>query len=52
MTSIGYGDILPLTDYEKIVALFVMILGASVYGEIFGKFAASIKEFNKDSDEN
>ena len=42
MTSIGFGDMVPGTHGEKITALFVMILGASIYGDLFGTFVAII----------
>ena len=42
MNSIGFGDMIPGTYGEKITALFVMILGASVYGDLFGTFVAII----------
>ena len=42
MTSIGFGDMYPLTDVEKIIALIVMIIGASTYGAIFGSFVVII----------
>ena len=44
MTSIGFGDMVPGTYIEKILALFVMILGASIYGDLFGRFVAIIDE--------
>ena len=43
MTSIGFGDMIPRTFREKLSALFVMILGASVYGDLFGTFVAIIE---------
>jgi hypothetical protein len=46
MTSIGFGDITPMTDIEKGVSLFVMILGASTYGSIFGAFVVIIDDIN------
>lgn len=52
MTSIGFGDIVPLTDVEKGMALFVMILGASAYGGLFGTFVAlidSVYEHNRET---
>jgi len=36
MTTVGYGDILPTTDVERIYASFIMILGATVFGYIVG----------------
>jgi hyperpolarization activated cyclic nucleotide-gated potassium channel 2 len=44
MTSIGFGDIIPLTKIEKAVSLFVMIIGASTYGSLFGAFVVIIDE--------
>ena len=40
MTTVGFGDITPNTSWEKLSALFLMILGASVYGDLFGTFVA------------
>lgn len=42
MTSIGFGDMTPLTDVEKITSLIVMIIGASTYAGIFGAFVVII----------
>ena len=47
MTSIGFGDIIPGTYKEKVSALFVMILGASMYGDLFGTFVAIIELQNE-----
>ena len=52
MTSNSFGDILPLADIEKVASIFIMILGASVTGNIFGFFAATIEEMNSQSIEN
>ena len=42
MTSIGFGDMTPMTDVEKIISLIVMIIGASTYAGIFGAFVVII----------
>ena len=52
MTSIGFGDILPLTNTEKLVALLVMIIGASTYGSLFGSFVAIIDDLKQEEREN
>ena len=52
MTSIGFGDMVPGTYGEKVTALFVMILGASVYGDLFGSFVAIIDQLNEQQIEN
>jgi hypothetical protein len=40
MTTVGYGDITPVTNAEYIVSIFVMVLGASVYAVIIGNIAS------------
>lgn len=52
MTSIGFGDILPLTNTEKITALLVMIIGASTYAGLFGSFVNIIDDLNHEEREN
>jgi hypothetical protein len=51
MTSIGFGDITPLTKIEKAVSLFVMIIGASTYGSLFGAFVVIIDDLNEEKKE-
>ena len=51
MTSIAYGDIIPLTKIEYLVCIFVMILGASTYGRIFGAFVVIIDDMNSEHKE-
>ena len=36
MTTVGYGDILPQTDTERVYATLIMILGPTVFGYIVG----------------
>jgi CRP-like cAMP-binding protein len=43
MTSIGYGDIIPLNNWERLISLGVMIIGSSTYAALFGA-ATSIYE--------
>mgnify|MGYP002176941049 CR=1 FL=1 len=51
MTSIGFGDIIPITKIEKAVSLFVMIIGASTYGSLFGAFVVIIDDLNAEKKE-
>jgi len=52
MTSIGYGDIIPLTDVEKRIALLVIIVGATTYASLFGTFVMIIDDLNAEEREN
>jgi hypothetical protein len=40
MTTVGYGDITPVTNVEYMISIFVMVLGASVYAVIIGNIAS------------
>lgn len=46
LTSVGYGDIVPHTNGEKIFAMWVMCVGAVVYATIFGNVALIIQSFD------
>ncbi len=39
LTTIGYGDITPKTDPQKIFTMVIMIVGAGMYGYIIGNIA-------------
>ena len=52
MTSIAYGDVVPLTKVEFLVCIFVMIIGASTYGALFGAFVVIINEANAEYKEH
>lgn len=52
MTSIGYGDITPLTKIEKLFSLLVMIIGATTYGALFGTFVFILDKLNESEREN
>ena len=43
MTSNSYGDIIPNSLEEKVFSTFLMILGATFMGNLFGTFAAIIE---------
>ena len=40
MTTVGYGDVLPTNDVEKVYATLIMILGATIFGYIVGSVGA------------
>ena len=39
LTTVGYGDITPTEDIQKIYTMIVMILGVGVYGYVIGNIA-------------
>ena len=46
MSSNSFGNIVPQTSAERVASIFIMIIGASVMGNLFGFFAAIIEEMN------
>jgi hypothetical protein len=36
MTTVGYGDIVPSNDTERVYSIFIMVMGATVFGYIVG----------------
>lgn len=45
MTSVGYGDIVPLTNIERYFTIFVQLLGAICTAVIFGNVGAALISF-------
>lgn len=52
MTGLGYGNIVPSTDLEYFVDIFIMIAGSSIYAGFFADFAVEIYNQNKKQIEN
>nr|WP_319776221.1 cyclic nucleotide-binding domain-containing protein [uncultured Sphaerochaeta sp.] len=44
LTTVGYGDITPVTNSQMIFTIFVMILGVGIYGYIIGNVASIISK--------
>ena len=46
MTSVGYGDITPITTEETIFAIFIMLIGSALYATIFSNMASYIQSID------
>lgn len=44
MTTVGYGDILPKTDNEKLYAMFSMILACGVFAYSIGSIGSLVSK--------
>ena len=44
LTTVGYGDIIPVGVVQKIYTIFVQILGVGVYGLLIGNLASIISQ--------
>lgn len=51
MSTIGYGDVTPKTQYERLYEIFGMILGASVYAYMVGAICSIVASMNAASAE-
>ena len=46
MTTVGYGDIFPVTQLGRIIGVLVMILGIGTLAGVIGVFASAIQTIN------
>ena len=42
MTTVGYGDVTPQTDEERIFCIFAMIIGVAFYSYIIATVASMV----------
>ncbi len=46
ITTVGYGDIVPVTLDQKVYAIFVMMLGVGIYAYLIGNIASLISSLD------
>jgi len=42
MTTVGYGDLTPQTDWERIYSMIAMVIGGSFYGYVIGNICSMV----------
>ena len=47
LTTVGYGDVVPSTNIERLFAMFVMLMGSVIYATIFGNVSLLVQNFDK-----
>ena len=51
LTTTGYGDIVPITTYERIYGIVIMVMSAGVFSYFIGKIGTVIAMIESDSSE-
>ncbi|OQR87188.1 Voltage-gated Ion Channel (VIC) Superfamily [Achlya hypogyna] len=49
MATVGYGDIVPKTKPELVIAMFVMVIGVVMFGYVIGNITALVDNLNASS---
>ena len=44
LTTVGYGDVIPVSDQERLYAVFTMIFGYSLFGYLIGSVAGILSK--------
>ena len=47
LTTVGYGDIVPINNHERVLAIFIMVIGATVFGYVVANMSTIIGNFNQ-----
>lgn len=46
LSTVGYGDILPTTDVERVYSMFAMVVGGAFYGYIIGSVTSIVSDMD------
>lgn len=46
LTTVGFGDVVPLTNVERLYVIGMMVLGVAVYGFAIGNVASMLSQIN------
>mmetsp|Transcript_11731 Transcript_11731/g.38590 ORF Transcript_11731/g.38590 Transcript_11731/m.38590 type:complete len:644 (+) Transcript_11731:119-2050(+) len=51
ISTVGYGDVTPETNAERVFLIFAMMIGASIYASVVGSICGIIASMNQDETE-
>ncbi len=46
LSTVGYGDVFPISDIEKVLAIFIMLGGVGFFSYVMSSFIDIIQTFN------
>lgn len=47
LSTVGYGDLYPITNTEKIIVIFIMLAGVGFFSFVMSSFIEIISTFNR-----
>ena len=47
LSTVGYGDIVPINNQERVLAIFIMVVGATVFGYVVANISTVVGNFNQ-----
>jgi hypothetical protein len=47
LATIGYGDLIPVNSIERIVSIFIMLIGVAMYSYVMGSFTELIGNYDR-----
>jgi hypothetical protein len=47
LSTVGYGDYYPISNLERIIAIFIMLCGVAFFSYIMGSFIAIISNYDQ-----
>ena len=51
MLTVGYGDILPVNDNERIFTIFAMLIGCCMFGYVMSSIGSLFDQINRSKKE-
>lgn len=45
LSTVGYGDLFPLSNLERLIGVFCMMLGVATFSTVMGQFQQINEEF-------
>ena len=47
LATIGYGDLIPTNSTERIIAIFIMLVGVAMYSYVMGSFTELLANYDR-----
>uniref|UniRef100_A0A061R5N6 Cyclic nucleotide-binding protein n=1 Tax=Tetraselmis sp. GSL018 TaxID=582737 RepID=A0A061R5N6_9CHLO len=48
ITTVGYGDIVPVNKYERLISILCMVAGVGLFGYLMGTLSSMVQKMNMD----